>query len=368
MTKILLNYYGFVQPNCNLFEKIKEENRSLVDVYLAENMAMRFNATISNWYVQTKGGFSQSQIDEIKIILEELKLLKSKYVSWLIYFIYYSISNFYYILNGQFERSLEVAKEGLHTSDTLFCNDKMLKYRSIINVGLSYFYLKQYCEASNQYKQALAIAPEGHRLWFEDGLNYYTILLRGKFYNELYNLYNTRVSHKNLKKFPIIEEQWKIREAFIEFLIEAKLLDTTEIRKAGPKEFNINKFLNSVTFYNKDKAGLHIQIIVIKILFLLLKRKYDKIDELTDTLNQYIYKYLNKKEAMRSFYFIKLLIKMVEVGFHPARVKAHTKTIYTKLEALTFVIDEKSNMVEILPYEELWQIILGLLEKNLKEK
>lgn len=367
LTRILMNYYGFVQPNTSLFFRMKEENLLLSKIYDAENIAMRYNATVSNWYVLAKGGFNAEKIKEVNFMLEELKLLKEKHDSWMVHFTYYSTANFYYVLTGQYHLSLMIAKEGIHSCDAMFVNDKMMRYRCIINVGLSYFYLKQYCEAAKEYKNALAIAPEGHRLWFEDALNFFTILLRGKFYDELYTLLKSRIEHKALKKLPVVEEQWKIREAFIEFLIEAKLIDTIETRRSSPKEFSINKFLNSLTFYNKDKAGLHIQVIVIKILFLLLKRKYDKIDELTDTLNQYIYKYLNKREAKRSFYFIKLLIKMVEVGFHPTRVRAHTKSTYSKLEALTFVIDEKSNMVEILPYEELWQILLGLLEKNLKE-
>lgn len=368
LTRILLNYYGFVQPNIKLFEKTIQENKNLSEMYNAENIAIRYNSIISNWYVQKKGGFSLAQIVEVNTILEELKILKDSYVSWIIHFTYFSTANFYYMLKGKYALSLQVAKEGIESCNTLFINDKMMRYRCNINVGLSYFYLKQYCEASKEYKNALAIVPEGHRLWFEDALNYFTILLRGKFYNELYCLCKSRMEHKNLKKIPVLEEQWRIREAFIEFLIEAKVLCRTLVEKNNLDGFSIHKFLNSVIFYNKDKAGLNIQIMIIKILFLLLKRKYEQIDNLTETLNQYIYKYLNKKESKRSFFFIKLLIKMVEVSYHPYRVRAHTKTIYAKLKELNFIIDEKSNMVELLPYEELWQIILDLLERNLKEQ
>lgn len=368
ITRILLNYYGFVQPNSFLFLKMKDENELLSETYKAENIAMRYNATVSNWYVLAKGGFNTEKIKEVNTMLDELKLLKERHDSWMIHFAYFSTANFYYLLTGQYHFSLIVAKEGIEICDKKFSNDKMMRYRCIINVGLSHFYLKQYCEAANEYKNALAIAPEGHRLWFEDALNYFTILLRGKFYGELYTLYKSRIDHKNLKKIPVVEEQWRIREAFIHFLLEAKIIERHKLDVSSLKIFNVNKFLNSVTFYNKDKAGLHIQIIILKILFLLLKRKFDSIDELTDTLNQYIYKYLNKKEAMRSFYFIKLLIKMVEVGFHPVRLRAHTKIIYSKMEALTLMIDEKSNMVEILPYEDLWQIILDLLGNLVKKK
>ncbi|MBK8055031.1 MAG: hypothetical protein IPK35_17610 [Saprospiraceae bacterium] len=366
LTNILMNFYGFVQPDNIIFFKMKEENLLLSEIYHAENIAMRYNATISNWYVLAKGGFNTEKIKEVNSMLEELKVLKEKHNSWKIHFTYFSTANFYYLLTGQFNLGLMVAREGIQSCDTMFTNDKMMRYRCIINVGLSYFHLKQYDAAAKEYKTALSIAPEGHRLWFEDALNYFTILLRGQFYNELFSLYKSRIDHKNLNKIPIVEEQWKIREAFIQFLLEAKILDRNKLDVAHINTFNSNKFLNSIAFYTKDKAGLHIQIIILKILFLLLKRKYDSIYALTETLNQYIYKYLNKKEAIRSFYFIKLLIKMAEVGFHPIRVKAHTKNIYAKMEALTFMTDEKSNMVEILPYEELWQIILRLLEKNIR--
>lgn len=366
-TIILMNYYGFLHPNYKLFEKALNDNRYFTEIFNAENVASRYNAIISHWYVIGKGGFDNEQISQVKSMLDELKILKSQHVSWIIHFTYYSTANFFFMLIGEYSLSLSTAQEGIQSCDTIFITDKMMRYRCIINVGLSYFYLKQYCDATTEYKKAMAIVPEGHRLWFEDALIFFTILLRAKYYGELYDLFKSRIEHKNLKNNALIEEQWKIREAFIEFLIEAKIVSHNESIKTKSKTFSVNKFLNSVTFYTKDKAGIHIQVIIIKILFLLQKKQYDNIENLTDSLNQYIYKYLNRKEAMRSFYFIKLLIKMVDVGFHPIRVKAHTKNIESKLKAISYVIDQNNNMVEMLPYEDLWQIIIDLLENNVRK-
>jgi hypothetical protein len=131
-------------------------------------------------------------------------------------------------------------------------------------------------------------------------------------------------------------------------------------------KFSVNKFINSVPFFSKDKKGQYITIHVIKILFLLQKSKYDQIINLSDSLNQYTYKYLKNDETLRSNCFIKMILKMVRAGFHPVRTQAHVKPLFQRLASSKVVIDERSSEVEIIPYEELWSYIIEIISTNKK--
>ena len=57
---------------------------------------------------------------------------------------------------------------------------------------------------------------------------------------------------------------------------------------------------------------------------------------------------------------------MVKAGFHPVRTQAYVKELYQKMAASKITIDEKSSMIEIVPYEDLWENVIDILYVNLK--
>lgn len=157
-------------------------------------------------------------------------------------------------------------------------------------------------------------------------------------------------SHK-YRKFAVIDEQWKIMEAYANFF---------DI-KTGQR-FRVSKFLNEVPIFAKDKEGNNISILALQILFYLKARKKGKIIDRAEALKQYAKRYLRKDNSYRSNCFVHMLLSIVKGNFHPAAVTRYATPYIKRLE------EYRGGEVEIVPYERLWEEVIRLLENPVDTK
>ena len=134
------------------------------------------------------------------------------------------------------------------------------------------FFLKNYTESSKWFEEVFKMVTIGTRNWFNLTGLFFLNLINAREYEQLYILSYDVLTNKNLKKFPIFEEQWYLREAYLHFLIRMGKIDPQVLKERPMKPFSLNKFLNSVPFHSKDKSGQNITILVIQILFLLSQK------------------------------------------------------------------------------------------------
>ena len=121
------------------------------------------------------------------------------------------------------------------------------------------------------------------------------------------------------------------------------------------------KFLNSITAYSKDKKGLNIAVRIIYALFLLKMRKRAKYSDEMEALQRYNYRYLRDPITHRPYYFIKMLGVIPSAYFNPVATRRKAEKHLKKLKELPY---EKSYVpfeVEIIPYEDLWEVVLEIL-------
>jgi len=364
--QILHDHYGFVAPNTAKMLALLNESDELMKIYQAEKYIRRCNAIMSNMYVLNKGGFKEEHLNQMDAMIVEIKKIINVHSSRTINFLSYDLLCFYYIVKGEFEECLLIANEGLEICNKLNSMDVNFIYGMKINIAVSNFHLNNYKVSEKYFLDALDISNPGIRSWFYVNSLYFITLVRMKSYQKLIKLFLDVKKYKTLSNFVIQDEQWKIREAYLNFLILLNKIEDSDEAIAKLPYFSSSKFINSVPFYSKDKSGQHVTIIIIKILFLLYKKKYDQVEELSESLTQYTYKYLKNNETLRSNCFIKMLIKMVKAGFHPIRTKTYVKELYHKMASSKITIDEKSSMIEIVPYEELWDNVIEILIVNLK--
>ncbi|MBK6666998.1 MAG: hypothetical protein IPG48_12860 [Saprospiraceae bacterium] len=358
----LLNHYGFVEPDKTRMMKILKEMDYYAEMYTAELYVRKANAISSHMYVMNKGGLSQKQLKTIKELVTETLKIKEKFKTNMIVASANDLSFFYYQTIGDFERGLEIATNSLSEISAFSTQEVYGIYQSKKNIAIANFFLKKYSESTKWFEEVFNMITLGTRNWFNVTGLYYLNLINAREYEKLYILSYNVLTNKNLKKFPIFEEQWHLREAYLHFLVRMEKIDQKVLTERPLKPFSLNKFINSVPFHSKDKSGQNITILVIQILFLLLDNKYNKIIDKIDTLTQYTYRYLNKDDTFRSNCFIKMLLQMVKADLHPIRTKTYTESLSKKLENSHLIIDERSAQVEIIPYDFLWEMIIELLE------
>ncbi|HNT22704.1 MAG TPA: hypothetical protein PKL70_19865, partial [Saprospiraceae bacterium] len=114
--------------------------------------------------------------------------------------------------------------------------------------------------------------------------------------------------------------------------------------------------------YSKDKQGVNIPIILIQILFFLADHKHHLIIDRMDSLKLYAYRYLKKDENFRSQCFIRMLGEMVRAGFKRQGTLFRTKALTDKLKLVPIDTYPATAENEIIPYEDLWEMVVGLLK------
>lgn len=158
-----------------------------------------------------------------------------------------------------------------------------------------------------------------------------------------------------------IKETWKIYGAFIQYFIEIGVIKAEGIPLKESK-FRLGKFLNEVPTYSKDKRGLNVPILIIQVLFLLHRRKFNDVIDRVEALNTYVYRYLKQDANYRSNCFLKMLLTLPQADFHRQAVVRKSAKYHEKLLAKPLEVSGESSELEIIPYEKLWEFVLDSLE------
>jgi hypothetical protein len=230
----------------------------------------------------------------------------------------------------------------------------------------NYISLKEFDNALMQVEETKQFMEENsfNQLLFYT--NMFTINAHLKDYNELYRLAYTALSKPIIERFSQQKQAWLIKEAYVQFLAELGYVDQDIIDNTEAKKFRINKFLNEVPMYSADKTGQNVSILIIQLLWLIKDKKLDQVIEKLESLNQYTYRYLKNDDTYRYNCFIKMLLRIPKGNFHPFLTTKYTEDLYKKLKAKESKLAEFSLEVELIPYEDLWEMTMTMLGNQKK--
>lgn len=152
-----------------------------------------------------------------------------------------------------------------------------------------------------------------------------------------------------------------IINGFVHFLAKAG-----KVEGVAPEEsnFTVKEFIKNVPNYKIDTGGFGFSVNVVEFIHGLVDKDYSKLIDKRDSLNTYVSKYLKGEGSYRARYFLKLLIAVVTKDFSRVRVEVHVKEyrIYNKLCKKPLSEAKQDLSLEIIPFEDLWQMVLELLD------
>ena len=182
-----------------------------------------------------------------------------------------------------------------------------------------------------------------------------------KDYDRACAIYLDVENHRNWKQVnPIMKEEWKVYHAYLHFLLEADVLKFPDAPPAPfAKNIRLRKFLNGMSVYNQDKKGVNVAILIIEILFLLLRRREDELITRAEAFEKYMYRYLDDEGSARSKRFLKLILIAINKDFDPKEVIRCSSKTLACLRSLDHDTLSKNHAQEVIPYEDLWEIVLA---------
>ncbi len=209
-------------------------------------------------------------------------------------------------------------------------------------------------------RQHHAVYEDGSFNWFKIQELYFLLALHTQHYDDAFDTCEKIIQHPRLEQQPAqIVEMWKIYEAYTHLLVRARRVD-----RLPSKKFKPARFLNEIPVFSKDKRGMNIPILVAQLLFDILDKKFDICIERVEALEKYASRYVKKDENFRSNCFLKMLLQIPEAGFHRQAVARKTERLLAQLREVPVEIANQPHEIEIIPYEDLWEMIFQSLPER----
>lgn len=345
-----LNTLGNIKQDAVGFQKTLRRVRELEEIHRAET-----NFQIQYWetYSMTRTRLSQIDVSESRIqqmwenIEKDISMRSNMYI-------YHHLCLLFEI-KKDYGRMLHTANLALQYLNEMKVKSKKVLEPFLRRRYLSSLQLKKYEDIKSTIHTYFTYIPKYGLNWYV--LSAYTAILYIHTKESAKALEFIRHTPKhNLGISPNVIQFYKLIQGY------AKLLNNIEEKEA--KNFRIFKLLNELPEHSRDKQGINIAILNLQILFFIWKRRYNDIIERVDALNQYAYRYLRKGKQFRSNCFIKMIVQMTKADFHPIRTARYTSELQAKLKSYPLELAEQPFDVEIIPYEDFWELIMKLLEKN----
>ncbi|MGI4743596.1 MAG: hypothetical protein ACRYG7_51245 [Janthinobacterium lividum] len=221
---------------------------------------------------------------------------------------------------------------------------------------------------SRQYKAGLKLAEEysvdfhpTSNNWFYFYEHYILLALHAGDYDQALRLLH--VVHKNpsfSKQRPAAQERWGLLQAYVEFV-----QPPDKIPSRRRNQLAVFAAL-TVPEYARDKRGYNVAILVFQLLHYLQQRSLEPVLTRLERLRKYQQRHLRDAATLRSRLLLRLLLLLPEENFDPKLLAKRGQNLLTQLGQAPMVGDADAE-VEIIPYEQVWTLVLEILRSGTPE-
>jgi hypothetical protein len=197
--------------------------------------------------------------------------------------------------------------------------------------------------------------------WFYFYEHYILLALHAGEYEQAQRLLH--LAHKNpsySKLRPAAIERWELLEAYTELVLPSE--------QVSPRRRNQLAVFAALTVpeYSRDKRGYNVAILVFQLVHYLQQRLLEPVLVRLERLRKYQQRHLRDAATLRSRTFLRLLLLLPEADFNPEQLAQRGRTLLNTLR-LSSLTREADAEVEIIPYEDLWELVMRVLRQGTPE-
>lgn len=353
-------YYGSLEGNLKKFDQYGRMARELEEVLYYENLAEEFYTYLVIRFVKDKSAKTDVH-RQAADYFRQLESAMARHTTYRLHFCGRLIEAMVHTSINDYRAALEVCDRAIR-----FFEAK--KYIATIPLQV-FLYQEMVCFVQlRDFENGEAAARRGLQLldvgsfnWFKYQELLLTLSLHARRYQRAYEIFRLTVTHRRFQSLPsVIQQTWKILEAYLYYLIESGKIEQVKGDKIFSR-FRMARFVNEVPIFSKDKRGMNIPILILQILYLLLHRRFAETIDRMEAIERYSSRYLKVNEHYRSSCFIKMLLQAPHADFHPEAVRRHAEKYRKMLEKMSLDFAGQSHDIEIIPYEDLWEMTLEAL-------
>jgi hypothetical protein len=360
-----LSAAGKLMNHYKISGRIKESNEmiktvlSLVELQRKEFYAMAYWGKLSLQFV-TDRSLKSELAEEAKGYVTELNKMKSSISSQPLDYNIAVLEMSVFMLASRYEKAASILKPALEKLSSYKYTDDGYFFGLAINLVACYIPLKKYEEGELVVDRIYENVVEESYNWFKTREMHFILLLHTKRYKEARTLHQNTTSRKKYKKLPpYLQEIWTIYNAYLRVLANSGKIPLTEKQQGAP--FRITRYLNGLPTFSKDKRGQNVPVLVSQIVLLLQQDKLDEVDDRFEAVGKYRSRYAGVEKNFRGNVFLHMLKEVVKSNFNRPKIEKRTAELRALLDTVKIDITSQGYDQEILPYEDLWEILLDAL-------
>lgn len=211
------------------------------------------------------------------------------------------------------------------------------------------------CDETVQY--CLSLVEEGHLNWFRTHELHLHYCLFAHRYNDALEIYSKASQQEKFdSQTGTMRDNWQLYGGYLHLLAALGKLDTKKVEQAvGP--FRYGRLNNEINIVGKDKQGMNIPLILLPVIYALVKGDFQDKDISPEGLDKYRKRYLNTEMNRRSAAFLNLLLAFAKKEYASASAERKIKKELEVLASEQPQVAGQSFAVEIIPYEDLWEMM-----------
>lgn len=329
-----------------------QQKETLAEIYWTQLALDYVKESSYKEHVKHKAENYHYQLSNIKISQTSLKLI----------YLETMIEASSKMTSHDFEPAIFILNKGL---------DKVTNYSSFkdatyifgiaVNLLACYVSLKHHNEARKVLDVLYANVVPGTYNWYKASELHFTLLMHAKLYDKAEVLFEDVVNQKTYTKQPaFVREAWTVYGAYLHILRQANRLEGQV--EAAPRAFRIQRYLNELPTFSRDKRGHNVTVIISQIVLLLQQQNYDGLIDRFEAVNKYRERYVSREVNFRSNVFLHMFREVNRKNFVKADVLAATSDLRLLLDEEPVDVISPGYDQEVLPYEDVWELLLECLE------
>lgn len=209
-------------------------------------------------------------------------------------------------------------------------------------------------------KYCLSLVEEGGFNWFR--------VMELLFYHRIYNhryeealeIYGRSVQHPRFQLLSgSYRDLWTLCGGYLHLLAVLGKLDAKAVENVAGY-FRAVKFQNDFEVLDKEKAGMNIPLVLLPVMYSIATSAYEEeFGRSMEALDKYRKRYLENETNRRSAIFLKMLLALAKKNFEGDHAERKMEKEWQQLKQLPPQMAGQSFAVEIIPYEDLWEMLSG---------
>lgn len=363
LLRMLRLHYATRIGDSKRFGEFKRKHEEYEELFIAENKAELLYCELVIPYVNnqsTKGGLQQLAQE----YFEQIRPSLEKFSSYRLHLYGSMIRLMTFTMVNDYPNALRVCDDMIAFFEAKPYEAHTPLLAAYYQKLVCYTQLRQFQEGKLAARKCLALVEEGVVNWFRYHELFFMLAMHTAQYQDAYEIYCGVAAHPRFSYLPSNDREiWAIYEAYLHYLADIGKVQPARQEKRFSR-FRLGRFLNQTPIFSRDKRGMNVAILVIQILFLIQQKKYNLVIDRFEAIGKYCNRYLHKNDTVRSYYFIKMLLTIPMADFNWKGVSRRAAPFLEKLKNAPLESAQQGHKIEIVPFEELWELALEALKEK----